>query len=88
MKTVQEILRDSKTCTIAKLVNATKNYQDYEFVKNHYEKQIKQDIENAKIYNDGLLTDGFDVAINKLKLYRELLQAKNKSFLFFGFAGY
>lgn len=88
MKTVQEILRNSKTCTIAKLVNATKNYQDYEYVKNHYEKQIKQDIENAKKYNDGLLTDGFDITIRKLNSYRELLQAKNKGYLFFGFAGY
>ena len=74
--------------TIAKLVKATKTTEDYEIVKKHYEKRIKQETENAKLYNNGILDEPFTVAKRSFDLYRKLLQEKNKSYVFFGFGGY
>lgn len=74
--------------TIAKLVKATKTPEDYEIVKKHYEKRIKQETENAELYNNGILDAPFTVASRSFDLYRRLLQEKNKSYVFFGFGGY
>ena len=74
--------------TIAQLVKATKTAEDYEIVKRHYEKRIKQEIENAELYNNGILDIPFTVARRSFDLYRRLLQEKNKSYVFFGFGGY
>ena len=74
--------------TTAKLVKATKTPKDYEIVKKHYEKRIKQETENAKLYNNGVLEAPFTVARRSFDLYRRLLQEKNKSYVFFGFGGY
>lgn len=74
--------------TIAKLVKATKTSEDYEIVKKYYEKRIKQETENAELYNNGILDTPFTVAKRSFDLYRRLLQEKNKSYVFFGFGGY
>lgn len=74
--------------TIAKLVKATKTVEDYEIVKKHYEKRIKQETKNAELYNNGILDTPFTVARRSFDLYRRLLQEKNKSYVFFGFGGY
>ena len=71
-------LLNSNLKTIAKLVEKTKTIDDYELVKQYYDREIK--IANTK--------ENKQYQLNLLNEYRNLLQEKNKSYVFFGFGGY
>ena len=71
-------LLTSNLKTLAKLVEKTKTIEDYELVKQYYNREIK--ISNTK--------ENKQYQLNLLNEYRKLLQEKNKSYVFFGFGGY
>lgn len=83
---MNEVLKTNYT--INKLVKATKTIEDYEIVKAHYTKKIKQETENAEKFNNGILDEPFTVAKRDFEIYQNLLQEKNKSYVFWGFGGY
>ena len=71
-------LLNSNLKTIAKLVEKTKTSEDYELVKQYYNREIR--IANTK--------ENKQYQLNLLNEYRNLLQKNNKSYVFFGFGGY
>ena len=71
-------LLNSNLKTITKLVEKTKTIDDYELVKQYYNREIK--IANTK--------ENKQYQLNLLNEYRNLLQKNNKSYVFFGFGGY
>ena len=71
-------LLNSNLKTIAKLVEKTKTSENYELVKQYYNREIR--IANTK--------ENKQYQLNLLNEYRNLLQKNNKSYVFFGFGGY
>ena len=71
-------LLNSNLKTIAKLVEKTKTSEDYELVKQYYNREIR--IANTK--------ENKQYQLNLLNEYKNLLQKNNKSYVFFGFGGY
>ena len=68
-------LLNSNLKTIAKLVAKTKTIEDYELVKQYYNREIR--IATTK--------ENKQYQLNLLNEYRNLLQEKNKSYVFFFF---
>ena len=64
--------------TLAKLVEKTKTSDDYELVKQYYDREIKI----------AITKENKQYQLNLLNEYRNLLQKNNKSYVFFGFSGY